>query len=96
MAAQGEGVPVSASANEDDCQDGIVEERRLLLERHFDGALLPGQAVRMMELERALAAIEVKEANDFDNRYAPSRAGQIEAALDRVEGYLEELNARSR
>lgn len=77
-------------------KERILDQRRPLLEARFSGNLSPTEAVRLDELDRALAAIELKEADAFDAQYPASRAGQIEAALDRVEHYLQELKVRSR
>ena len=58
--------------------------------------LSPSEQRVLERLEETLSGIEIEEADEFDSKYVGSRAGRLEAALDRIEGYLHELRSTAR
>lgn len=66
----------------------LLARRELLLDTMFSGELSVLEKSQLDAIEHQLEEIETAEADEFDRGYPESRAGKIEAALDRLEASI--------
>ena len=66
----------------------LLARRELLLDAMFSRALSVPEKLQLEAIEHQLEEIETAEADEFDRGYQESRAGKIEAALDRLEASI--------
>ena len=81
-------IPVQEQASRYDENAGILEQYQALAVKHI---LNEAEQQEFDRLDKLLIEIEHQKAEDFNRDFASSRAGKLEAALDRLEGYVQAL-----
>ena len=66
----------------------LLARRERLLDAFFSRALSAREKTELESIEHRLEEIETTEADELDRGYADSRAGKIEAALERLEASI--------